>query len=162
MDFRKIQPSDFKAVLDLLDAAFPVPREWIEKDLMEIQQNPQANGEIHGLYVDDTLIGTILYGSIYGKVSSCRSEDEHWMGQGLIRYTAVQPAHRRKGYATWMVKKAIQDLKEIGSPCVATALWVSQENEIGKHLFESLDFTIYNDTFTDEFGFTHQSYALWF
>ena len=58
MDFHKIQTSDFQAVVDLLDISFPVNREFIEKDLKEIQKHPKANGDIYGLWADGELVGT--------------------------------------------------------------------------------------------------------
>ena len=161
MDFQKIQSSDFEAVLNLLDSAFPVSRAYIENDLRDIQNQPKANGDIYGLWVDGELIGTATYGSIYGKTSS-QPDGEAWEGEGLIRYLAVHPEHRRKGHATRMIQRAIKDLKAVGSPCVAVGVWVSAENAVAKKIWEDFGFQEYADSFTDEFGFTHQSYALWF
>ena len=159
MDFHKIQPSDFQSILDLLDKSFPVSREFIERDLREIQKNPKANGEIHGLWVDGILVGTATYGALYGKTSS-QPDDEAWDGEGLIRYLAIHPYHRRKGYATWIINKAIKDLKELGSPCVAVS--VLAEDAVAIKMWEDFSFEKYGDTFTDKHGFTHHSYALWF
>ena len=105
MDFHKIQSSDFQSVVDLLDASFPISRAFIERDLKEIQKHPKANGDIYGLWVDATLVGTAIYGSIYGTTSS-QPDEEAWEGEGLIRYLAIHPEHRRKGHATWIIKKS--------------------------------------------------------
>ena len=161
MDFQKIQPSDFEAVVDLLDTAFLVSRDFIERDLKEIQKHPKANGEIYGLWVDGELVGTATYGACYGKTSS-QPDGEAWDGQGLIRYLAIHPNHRRKGHATWIIQRAIKDLKAVGSPCVAVCVWVSAENTVVRKIWEDFGFQKYDDTFTDEFGFTQQSYGLWF
>ena len=141
MDFHKIQPSDFKAVVDLLDTAFPVSRDFIERDLREIQKNPKANGEIHGLWVDGTLVGTATYGALYDFPSS-QPDGEAWEGQGLIRYLAIHPKHRRKGYATWIIKKAIEDIKQVGSPCVA--ICVLAEDTVAVKMWEDFGFKYYD------------------
>ena len=78
MDFHKIQSSDFQSVVDLLDASFPISRAFIERDLKEIQKHPKANGDIHGLRVDATLVGTAIYGAIYDHPSS--QPDERCLG----------------------------------------------------------------------------------
>ena len=158
MDFHKIQSSDFQSVVDLLDASFPVSRAFIESDLKEVQKEPKANGDIYGLWVDGELVGTATYGSIYGATSS-QPDEEAWEGEGLIRYLAINPEHRRKGHATWIIKKVIEDLKEVGCPCVGISVWV--QDTVTVKMWEDFGFQKYNDTFTDEFG-THQSYALWF
>lgn len=157
MDFHKIQPSDFQAVVDLLDTVFPVSRAFIERDLREIQKHPKANGEIHGLWVDGELVGTATYGAIYGSPSS--QPDGAWDGQGLIRYLAVHPEHRRKKYATWIIKKAIEDIKQVGSPCVAVS--VLAEDIMGVKMWKDFGFEYYGTQKQDEYG-THHSYALWF
>ena len=158
MDFHKIQPSDFQAILDLLDTAFPVSRAVIERDLKEIQKHPKANGEIHGLWVDGELVGTATYGAIHGSTSS-GGDDEVWDGEGLIRYLTIDPKHRRKGYATWIIKKAIADLKQVGSPCVAVS--VLAEDTVAVKMWEDFGFEYYDTHTRDEYG-THHSYALWF
>ena len=159
IDFHKIQSSDFQSVVDLLDASFPVSRSFIERDLKEIQKHPKANGDIYGLWVDATLVGTAIYGSIYGTTSN-QPDGEAWEGEGLIRYLAIHPEHRRKGYATWITQKVIEDLKEVGSPCVGVCVWV--QDTVAAKIWEDFGFQKYADTFTDEFGFTHQAYGLWF
>ena len=159
MDFQKIQSSDFEAVVDLLDKSFPVSRAFIENDLRKIQKHPKANGDIHGLWIDGTLVGTATYGSLYDHPSS-QPDGEAWEGEGLIRYLAIHPEHRRKGYATWIIKKVIKDLKQIGSPCVAIS--VLAEDQVAVKMWEGFGFKQYDDAHTDEHGFTHHSYALWF
>ena len=158
MNFHKIQPSDFQAVLDLLDTSFPVSRAFIERDLKEIQKYPKANGEIHGLWIDGMLVGTATYGAIYD-FPSTQPDGEAWDGQGLIRYLAIHPNHRRKGYATGIIKKAIQDLKEVGSPCVAVS--VLAEDQVAVKIWKDFGFEYYDTHEQDEYG-THHSYALWF
>ena len=158
IDFRKIETSDFDAILELLDNSFPVSRERIEKDLKEIQKNPKSEGEIHGLWVDETLVGTATYGACYGFQDN-QPDGEAWNGEGHIRYLAIHPDHRRKGHATWIIKKAIADLKEVGSPCVAVS--VLAEDKVAVKIWEDFGFEKYSDAATDEYG-THQSYALWF
>ena len=158
MDFHKIQSSDFQGVVDLLDESFQVSRELIERDLKEIQGNPKTGGDIYGLWVDETLVGTVVYGAIYG-TPSCQS-DEAWEGEGEIRYLAIDPKHRRKGYATWIIKKAIEDLKQVGSPCVAVSVLAG--DKVAEKIWEGFGFKKDNEAYTtDEYG-THDSYALWF
>ena len=124
MDFQKIQPSDVEAVVDLLDTAFPVSRAYIENDLREIQNQPKANGEIYGLWVDGERLSALQHTArCYGKTSS-QPDGEAWDGEGLIRYLAVHPEHRRKGHATWIINTAIKALKSVGSPCVAVGVCV--------------------------------------
>ena len=157
MDFHKIQPSDFETVVDLLNISFPVTREFIERDLKEIQKHPKANGDIYGLWVDGELVGTAIYGAIYDYPSS-QTDGDAWEGQGLIRYLAIHPEHRRKGYATWIIKKSIEDLRQLSSPCIAVS--VLAEDKIAVKIWEDFGFKYY-DTYTqDEYG-THYSYALW-
>lgn len=152
MDFHKIQDSDFEAVVDLLDMSFPVSRAYIERDLKKTQKHPKAQGHIHGLWVDSELVGTVTYGACYDK-------DTGWDGEGCIRYLAVHPEHRRKGYATWIIKKCIENLKQLNSPCVAVA--VLAENKVTIKIWENFGFKYYDTHDQDEYG-THHSYALWF
>ena len=158
MDFHKIQSSDFQSVVDLLDASFPISRAFIERDLKEIQKHPKANGDIYGLWVDATLVGTAIYGSIYGTTSS-QPDEEAWEGEGLIRYLAIHSEHRRKGHATWIIKRAIADLRQLGSPCIGVS--VLSEDTVAIKIWEDFGFQKYDDTFTDEYG-THHAYGLWF
>ena len=159
MEFHKIQLSDFESVVDLLDTSFPVTRDFIERDLREIQKNSKANGDIYGLWIDGKLVGTVTYGAIYG-VTTSQPDSEVWEGEGLIRYLSIDPKHRRKGYATWIIKQALKDLKEVGSPCVAIS--VLAEDTVAAKMWEDFGFKNYDDTYTDGLGFTHHSYALWF
>ena len=159
MDFQKIQPANFESVIDLLETAFPLSRSYIENDLRKVQQQPKANGDIYGLWVDGTLVGTVIYGAIYGKTSS-QPDSEAWGGEGLIRYLAVHPEHRRKGYATWIIQRAIKDVKAVGSPCISVS--VLAEDTVAIKMWQDFGFEKYDDTYTDEFGVTHHAYALWF
>ena len=86
MDFHKIQPSDFQAVVDLLNISFPVNRAFIERDLKETQKSPKENGDIYGLWVDGWLVGTATYGACYDK------EDDGWNGEGCIRIPRYTPS----------------------------------------------------------------------
>ena len=157
MDFRKIEHSDFEDIVSLLDDSFPVGRERIESDLREILKNPRANGTIYGLWLDGVLIGTATYGACYGLQSNQPGGDE-WQGQGAMRYLAIHKDYRRKGYATWIINKAIEELRRESSPCLCVA--VLAEDEIGVRMFENLGFQYYDTFKTDVYG-THQSYALW-
>ena len=134
MDFHKIQSSDFQSVVDLLDASFPVSRAFIERDLKEIQKHPKANGDIYGLWADGELVGTAIYGSIYGTTSN-QPDKEAWEGEGLIRYLAIHPEHRRKGHATWITKWKVIEVFEEGETSYGAyvpdlpgciAVWVKQ------------------------------------
>ena len=129
MDFHKIQSSDFQSVIDLLDASFPVSRAFIERDLKEIQKHPKANGDIYGLWADGELVGTAIYGAIY-------DSDDGWEGEGSIRYLAVHPEHRRKGHATWIIKRAIADLRQLNCPCIGVSVWqrIRWQSKYGKIL----------------------------
>ena len=158
MDFRKIEPSDFENIVSLLDASFPIGRERIDRDLREIRKNPRANGHTYGLWLDGVLIGTATYGACYGYQDN-QPGGEEWQGQGAMRYLAIHKDYRCKGYATWIINKAIADLKEASSPCLCVA--VLAEDKIGVSMFESLGFQYYDTFKTDAYG-THQSYALWF
>ena len=150
--------SFFQSVVDLLDTSFPVSREFIERDLKEIQKHPKANGDIYGLWVNETLVGTAIYGAIYDHPTS-QPDGDAWEGQGLIRYLAVHPEHRRKGYAAWIIKKAIADLKQLDSPCIAVS--VLAEDKVAVKMWEDFGFKYYETRKQDEYG-THNSYALWF
>ena len=150
MDFHKIQSSDFQSVVDLLDTSFPVSREFIEKELKETLKHPKANGEIHGLWIDGTLVATATYGACYG---------EDWNGEGFMRFLAVHPEHRRKGYATWIIKRAIEDLKQVNSGCLAIS--VLAEDTVAVKIWEDFGFKYYDTHAQDEYG-THHSYVLWF
>ena len=157
IDFHKIQSSDFQSVVkDLLDASFQsVSRAFIERDLKEIQKHPKANGDIYGLWVDGTLVGTAIYGSIYGTTSN-QPDEEAWEGEGLIRYLAIHPEHRRKGHATWITKRAIADLRQLGSPCIGVS--VLSEDTVASKCGKILVLINMTTTFTDEYGTHH---CLW-
>lgn len=152
MDFHKIQDSDFQAIVDLLDTAFPVSRAFIERDLKETQENPKELGEIYGLWVEGKLVGTVIYGACYGG-------DDGWNGEGRIQYLAIDPNYRRKGYATWIIKKSIADLQQLNCPCVAVS--VLAEDPVAIKIWEGFGFQYYDTHDQDEYG-THHSYALWF
>lgn len=158
MDFRKIRPDEFDAVLDLVDRFFPVSREHIISDLRIIQQNPRGNGEIHGLFIDGKLIATACYGRCYG-LQSNQAQQEMWDGEGCLRYLVVDEDHRRQKYATWIVDKIIHDLKDAGAPCLAVAALA--EDEIAVRFWEKRGFEHYDTFKSDEYG-THRSYVLWF
>ena len=159
MDFRKIEHSDFENIVNLLDDSFPIGRAQIDSDLREILKKPIANGNIYGLWLEGVLIGTATYGACYGFQDNQPGGDE-WQGQGAMRYLAIHKDYRCKGYATWIINKAIEDLKkESGSPCLSVA--VLAEDEIRVRMFENLGFEYYDTFKTDEYG-THQSYVLWF
>ena len=158
MDFRKIRPDEFDAVLDLLDKSFPVSRGHIKRDLRIIQQNPKGNGEIYGLFTEGQLIATAAYGRCYG-LQSNQAQSEMWDGEACLRYLAVDEAHRRKKYASWIVDKVIKDMKEAGSPCLAVAALA--EDEVAVRFWENKGFEHYDTFKSDEYG-THRSYVLWF
>lgn len=152
MDFHKIKDSDFETVLDLLDISFPVSRAFIERDLKEIQENPKTQGEIHGLWVGGKLVGTATYAAIHDK-------DHGWNGEGTIRYLAIDPNHRRRRYATWIIEKIIADLKELGSPSVNVS--VLAEDKVVVKMWKNFGFEYYDTHCQDKYG-THHAYALWF
>ena len=160
MDFRKINDSDFESILDLLDDAFPVTRDYIEKDLRVIRSNPKANGDIYGLWIDEELIVTATYGACYGILSGQEDVPEEWDGEGCMRYLVVAEKHRRKGYAKWIIHRAIEDLKAMSSPCLGVS--VLEEDEVAMRLWEGFGFKCYDKAFKkDEHG-TYSAYALWF
>ena len=151
VSFRKIKGSEFEAILQLLDMSFPITRQQIENDLRETQKYPKANGDIYGLWVGGKLVGTVIYGALY-------VEDEDWNGEGLIRYLAVHPKHRRKGYASWIIKRSIVDLKQAKSPCVVISVLV--EDKIAVKIWKGFGFEYYDTQEPDAYG-THHNYVLW-
>ena len=159
MDFRKINDSEFESVLDLLDDAFPVTRDYIEKDLRIAHADPKASGDIYGLWIDGELISTATYGACYG-IPFENDLGQEWNGEGCMFYLAVAEKHRRKGYAKWIINRAIEDLKAVGSPCLAVC--VLEEDEVSMHLWESFGFECYDKAFTKDDHGTMSAYALWF
>ena len=149
-DFRKIQASDFNAVRDLLDTAFPIPRYIIERNLKEIAANPKAEGCIYGLYEKGTLIGTVTYGPCHN--------DDGWDGEGVIRYLAIHPDYRRRGHAKRIIERAITDLKAAACPCICVATHV--DNTIATEIWEQFGFECYEDSFETDYG-PHQGFVLW-
>ena len=100
------------------------------------------------------LVGTAIYGACYDK------EDDGWNGEGCIRYLAIHPEHRRKGHATWIIKRAIADLKQWDSPCIAVS--VLAEDKVVIKMWEDFGFKYYDTHSLDEYGTHGYSYALWF
>lgn len=158
MDWQKIDSSEFNEIFELLDISFPVSRPILQDDLNQVIKNPRGEGIIHRLKVNDQIIGTAAYGRLY--------DDEYWNGEGIMRYWAVHPDHRRKGYGTWILNKVMSDLRNAGSPCMVVAILSS--NRTIRAFYERLGFTEYAPAFIDEDVATqqiygeHSGYVKWF
>ena len=77
----------------------------------------------------------------------------------MISYLAVHPNHRHKGYARFMVKSALSDMKARGIPSVG--ILIAQHNEEAKAFWANWDFKVYQKNFKDN-ETLYDCYALWF
>ena len=103
MDWRELEDVELPDVIDLLDISFPSrEREKIESDVGEIRSDSRFYGKMYRLRVDSELVATATYGRLYGG---------GYNGEALIRYLAVAPAYRKRGYATSIVGRILFELK---------------------------------------------------
>ena len=155
MDWKVIEPTEMDEVVDLLDASFPIDKDFIKRELAEIGDPPHENIKIHRLRIDDELIATATYGQYF---------DDSWNGESYIRFLAVHPEHRRKGYATWIIQKIMDEIQALGSPCLC--LSVLKSDSVCADMWKRRGFELY-DTDTSpcedypECG-PHDYYAYWF
>lgn len=153
INIRVIKQSDAEHVLTLINKSFPaaINRNMIKKDIVEAI----SNNNTYGLWVDGVFVATATYRACY---------DNGWKGQGYMTYLAVDPKHRRKGYATLLVEHATKELKETDSPCLAVS--VLAENKIASSFWEKCGFEVYateqkHDEYRNDNG-TFNYYAKWF
>ena len=109
MDWKIAEPDEMQAVIDLLDMSFPVGKAYIQKSLAA-----ETEIETYRLRVDGELIATATYGQCFA--------DEGWNGESYIRFLAVHPDHRRKGHASRIIQKIMDEMKAAGSPCVCISV----------------------------------------
>lgn len=140
MDWKVIDLTEMDEVIDLLDVSFAVSRDVIKRDLAETLSNPRENGKIHRLRLDGKLIATATYGSIF--------DGESWNGESYIRYLAVHPDHRRKGYATRIIQKIMDDTQAVGSPSIYVS--VLQSDSISADIWKRLGFELYDTSAGEE------------
>ena len=154
MDWKVIEPTEMDAVVDLLDISFPVDRDYIERELAELAAIPPGKGGIHRLRVAGELVGTATY-------QQCFEGD--WNGEAQLRFLAVHPAHRRKGYATWMIQQIMDATQALGSPCLC--LSVLQSDRVAADMWKRRGFEMYGDPQPckayPEDG-PHDAYVYWF
>ena len=154
MDWKVIAYTEMDEVIDLLDVSFPVRRDVVKRDLAKIWANPRENGKIHRLRLDGKLIATATYGQIF--------DGEFWNGESYIRYMAVHPDHRRKGYATKIIQKIMDDTQAVGSPSLNVS--VLQSDSVCADIWKSHGFELYDTSPSEEFPEygTHDYYAYCF
>ena len=161
MDWKVIEPTEMDEVVELLNISFPVDKDFIKRDLAEIAAAPRENGETHRLRNDGELIATATYGQVFG-VSHRQLGDDAWNGEAIIRYLAVHPEHRRKGYASWIIEKIMDDTQALGSPCLCVS--VLQSDTVAAAIWKRRGFELYDTTTPEdcsEYG-PHDSYVYWF
>ena len=146
-----MQPAEFEDILDLLDICFPVPREYIHNHLKESESAPRKYGSVYGMWVDGDLVGSVIYGAIF-------DDAEGWNGEGMLRYLAVHPSHRRKGYARRIIEKSILHLQQLNCPCVA--ITILSKNKVALQLWKSFGFEYYGKD--EQVDGMHHYYVLWF
>lgn len=163
MDWKPIKNSEFDDILDLLDVSFPVCREMINRDLQEVIDDPTPHGKIYRLKVEgNQIVGTAIYGRLYGTPKS-QPERAAWEGQASLRYLAIHPDHRRKGYATWILNKVISDLKDAGCPGLCISIW--PDDDVCRNLYKKLGFEYYETFINEDHGIPddkHDIYVYWF
>ena len=153
MDWKVIEPTEMDEVVDLLDASFPVDKDYIKRELAEFAAAPRANGGIYRLRRDDELIATATYEQCF---------DGDWNGESYLRFLAVHPEHRRKGYATWIIQKIMDATHALGSPCLC--LSVLQSDSVCADMWKRRGFEIYDTQPCEhypEYG-PHDYYVYWF
>ena len=147
----RIKESDFDKVLDLVDGSFDADRSVLECDLREVQTSPEVQGHIYGLWDGEVLVGAIVYGQCYVA---------QWNGEGYISHLVVRPEFRRRGLATQMIRHALADLKEMGSPCVCVTIKVG--NAVALKMWKRYGFQLYDPAYEiDGYG-AYEGYVLWF
>ena len=163
MDWKPIENSEFNDILDLLDVSFPICREIIDQDLQEVIDDPTPHGKIYRLKVDgNQIVGTAIYGRLYGTPKS--HPGDVWEGEGILRYLAIHPDHRRKGYATWIINKVMSDLKDVGCPCLCISIW-RHADDVYRNLYKRFGFEYYDSSISERYGeyFGEQDYYVyWF
>lgn len=103
MDWCEVLDAELPDVIDLLDTSFSsIGRERIERDMAMIRADSRMHGKVYRLCVYGELVGTATYGRLYG---------DGFNGEGSIRYLAVAPSHRNRGYATSIIGRILFDLK---------------------------------------------------
>ena len=153
MDWKVIEPTEMDAVVELLDASFPVDKDYIKRDLAEFAAAPRENGGIYRLRNDGELIATATYEQCF---------DGDWNGESYLRFLAVHPEHRRKGYAAWIIKRIMDDTQAFGSPCLCVS--VLKSDNVAAAIWKRRGFELYDTTTCEnypEYG-PHDSYVYWF
>lgn len=138
MDWKVIEPTEMDEVVELLDASFPVDKDYIKRALAEIGAFPHENIKIYRLRIGDVLVATATYGQYF---------DGSWNGASYLRFLAVHPDHRRKGYASWIIQKIIDDTQAVGSPSLNVS--VLQSDRVCAGIWKRRGFELY-DTSPDE------------
>lgn len=157
MDWKAVNPTDsteVNEVIELLDVSFPVPRDFIEREVTKSRSYPEKEGQLYRLRSSDgDLIATAIYGQQYG---------EGWNGEMTVRFFAVHPDHRRQGHAAWIIEKIMSDAQACGSPCVC--LSVLQSDTVAAGIWKRRGFTIYATQPCKEYSENglHDCYVYWF
>ena len=153
MDWKVIEPTEMDEVVELLDASFPVDEDYIKRNLAEFAAASRANGGIYRLRIDGELIATATYEQCF---------DDGWNGESYLRFLAVHPEHRRKGYATWIIQKIMDETQALGSPCLCVS--VLNSDSVATDIWKRRGFEIYDTQPCKdypEYG-PHDYYVYWF
>ena len=153
MDWKVIEPTEIDEIVDLLNVSFPVDKDFIKRDVAEFLSSPRESGGIYRLRRDGELIATATYEQCF---------DGDWNGESYLRYLAVHPVHRRKGYASWIIRKIMDETQARGSPCLCVA--VLKSDSVAADIWKRRGFELYDTTTPEdcsEYG-PHDSYVYWF
>lgn len=154
MRLEKIKPSELDTAVELANVAFPVEKSLLAYDFKQIMKSPDLYGHLYGAWITeagrDLLIGIISYGRYYYG---------NWNGEGKISNLAVDPLQRRRGVATFMVDRAIADMKAEGVPCIG--IDIAQNNPGAQAFWENYEFELYAKNYRVD-NLTYNSYAMWF
>ena len=144
--FRQMNSEEFDDVITLLGSCFLINTTRIKDDLNEVFD------DIHVLYIEDTLIGVVVYGD-------CRGEE--WEDEVFIRYLAIKKEYRQKGYAAYIINTIISELRKTDCPCIVVTIW--QGDILAEKIWKSFGFEIYDEgaksTYPNYDYF--DSYVLW-
>ena len=153
--FIPILEKELDAVIALLKDAYAEFAFMIADDIHEIFKDSIRNGVIYGLWVDEVLVGTAVYGAVYGIPCGTTAE---WEGQGLIRYMAVDKKYRRQGHGTYMVDCMLNDLKKRAKEYIG--ICVDADNIAAIGLWTKFGFEYHNSFDAVDMGEFH-SYILY-
>ena len=153
MKFAKVVPYSVSvaAVVSLVDLCFDADRDLLRKDIHTVLESPGIYGDVYGLWDGEVLVGCLCYGRCYAG---------EWAGEGYISHLAVRPEFRRRGLATYMVDKAIADLKASGAPCVCMTVKVGSVAALS--FWQRYGVMLYDPAYESDGYGMYESYVRWF